>query len=48
MAARKAYTRHDGGAAPDDITDDVSQEYLIKHKDSYYNTKVCVNQTEAN
>ena len=36
ISARKAYSRHDG-VQPDDISEDVSNEYLEELKDSFYN-----------
>ena len=40
-AAQKAYSRHDDGAVPDEVTDDVLPDFL-KEMMSYYNTKVRV------
>ena len=47
VAARKAYTRHDDGVIPDEVTDDIPPDYLEEMKTSYYNTKVCVSAEEA-
>ena len=46
-AARRAYSRHDDGVQPDDVTDDVPPEHLVELKDSYYSTKVVVSKEEA-
>ena len=48
VAARKAYSRHDNGIEPDDITDDVSSEYLDELKNSFYITHVTVTSEQAN
>ena len=37
VAAKKAYSRHDGDITPDDVVDDVSEEHLCELKESYYN-----------
>ena len=42
VAARKAYSRHDGDVLPDEIDDDVSPELLEKLKNGYYETKVVI------
>ena len=42
-SARKAYSRHDDGIVPDEISDDVPPDYLEAMKTSYYNTQVTVN-----
>lgn len=41
-AARRAYARHDGGMAPNEVSDDVPPEFLRDMKMSFYNTKVVV------
>ena len=46
-AARRAYSRHDGGITPDDITEDLSQESLDQLKSSFYETKVVITSEEA-
>ena len=46
-AARRAYSRHDGGILPDEITDDISQENLEQLKYSFYKTKVVITREEA-
>ena len=46
-AARKAYTRHDDGIAPDDVSDDITPDYLEYMKMSFYNTKVVVTNEEC-
>ena len=45
--ARRAYSRHDGGILPDEITDDISQENLEQLKYSFYETKVVITREEA-
>ena len=45
--ARRAYSRHDGGIEPDDITRDVSPDHLKQLKDGYYASHVLVNQEQA-
>ena len=45
--AREAYTRHDDGIEPDEVTDDVPPDYWEEMKTSYYNTKVTVTETET-
>ena len=46
--ARRAYSRHDGGITPDDITEDLSQESLDQLKSSFYETNVVITSEEAN
>ena len=46
-AARKAYTRHNDGIAPDDVSDDITPDYLEYMKMSFYNTKVVVTNEEC-
>ena len=46
-AARKAYTRHDDGIAPDNVSDDITPDYLEYMKMSFYNTKVVVTNEEC-
>ena len=46
IAARKAYSQHSSNIQPDDITNDVSQEHLKSLKQSFYDTKMKVDQTE--
>ena len=46
-AARKAYSRHDGEAEPDDVCDDVSPEILAEIKEGFYQTKVIISELEA-
>lgn len=41
-AARRAYSRHDNGTLPVDVTEDISHEYLTQLMDSFYYTKVNV------
>jgi hypothetical protein len=45
--ARKAYTRHDKGMSPEEVTDDISPEYLEELKKSYYTTQVKVTKEAA-
>ena len=40
--ARKAYARHDGGTAPEDIVEDISPEHLTEMKALYYKGNVYV------
>ena len=47
QAARKAYSRHDSGTVPDEVTKDVSPHYLAELCDGYYRTKVMVSKEEA-
>ena len=47
VAARKAYSRHDEGIVPDDVSDDVSPEFLDEMKTSYYQTNVVVMNEEV-
>lgn len=47
VAARKAYSRHDGGVSPDEIDDDVSPDILEELKNGFYKTKVVVTSEEA-
>lgn len=47
LQARKAYSRHDGGDTPDEVTEDVLPETLEELKQSYYDTKVRVTKEEA-
>ena len=46
VAARKAYSRHDG-IVPDDVADDVSPEFLDESKTRFYETEVVITQVEA-
>ena len=46
-AARRAYSRHDGGILPDKITDDILQKNLEQLKYSFYETKVVITREEA-
>ncbi len=46
-AARKAYSRHDGGIAPDDIAEDISVESLEQLKSSFYQARVIVSHEQA-
>ena len=47
LAASKAYSRHDSGAVPDEVIEDVSLEYLGELCDGYYRTKVIVTKQEV-
>ena len=42
VAARKAYSKHDGEIEPDDNVQDISPEYLDKLKTSFYDTQVAI------
>lgn len=47
LAAKKAYSRHEGDVIPEDVVDDdVSQEHLQQLKDSYYTSRVVVTKEE--
>ncbi len=46
-AARKAYSRHDGGIAPDDIAEDISVESMEELKSSFYQARVIVSHEQA-
>ena len=47
IAARKAYSQHDNDIEPDNITDDVSSEYLDELKNTFYTTRVAVIMEQA-
>ena len=47
VSALKAYSRHNGGIEPDDVTEDVSPETLQELKQSFFDTKVAVTKEEA-
>ena len=46
LAAKRAYSCHEGDVLPEDVVDDVSQEHLQQLKDSYYSNKVKVTKQE--
>ena len=47
LAARRAYSRHEGDVLPEDVVDDdVSQKHLQQLKDSYHSNKVEVTKQE--
>lgn len=46
-AARRAYSRHDGGITPDDIMEDLAEESLDQLKCSFFETKVVITSEEA-
>ena len=46
-AARSAYSRHDGGTTPKEVTDDIPPEQLEQLKMSFYRTKVVVTEQEV-
>ena len=46
-AARRSYSRHDGGITPEEVTDDIPVQHLDALKESYYLTKVLVTEDEA-
>ncbi len=45
-AACSAYSRHDGGIFPDQVTEDLSPEHLQELNSSFYATRVFVTQEE--
>ena len=47
IAARKAYSRHDNGIQPDQVTDDISAESLELHKGTFYFTQVELTKEKA-
>ena len=47
VAARKAYSRHDEGVTPDQVSDDKSPQRLDELKSSFYQMKVMVTAEEA-
>ena len=46
-AAWRAYRQHNSETEPEEVTDDVSPEYLESLKQSFYNTKVKVSSQDA-
>ena len=46
-AARRAYSRHDDGILPNEVTDDIPQEHLKHLMDTYYNSKVAITEEKA-
>ena len=46
-AARSAYSRHDDGILPEEVSDDITPEHLEQLKNSFYKTKVVVTDDEA-
>lgn len=46
-AARSAYSRHDDGIQPEQITENISSESLHELKSTFYRTRVTVTQEEA-
>ena len=48
VAARKAYSRYDGGVLPDEADDDLSHAHLEQMKAGYYETKVVVTPETVN
>ena len=46
-AARRAYRQNDSEIQPEEVTDDVSPEYLESMKQSFYTTKVKVSREKA-
>lgn len=46
-AARKAYSRHDDGLLPDEVTDDIPPEQLKQLAGSFYSTKVDITGERA-
>lgn len=47
LAARKAYSRHDEGVTPDQVSEDISLRRLNELKSSFYQAKVTVTLDEA-
>ncbi len=47
MAARSAYSRHDGGISPGQVDDDIPSDVLEALKRGYYDTRVVVTGEEA-
>ena len=47
LAGRNAYSRHDDDVTPNDITDDVSPEYLDELKNSFYTMNVTLTIEQA-
>ena len=47
LAARKAYSRHDGDYTPDNVSDDVSPQFLDNSKEAFYNTNVVITKKDA-
>ncbi len=45
-SARSAYSRHDGGILPDQVTEDFSPEHLQELKSRFYHTRVSVTHEE--
>ena len=48
LAARQAYSRHDNGEQPQDISDDVPPDHLQRLKMDYYEAHVVVDQRKRN
>ena len=46
-AARRAYSRHDNGITPDEVTDDIPSDLLQQLTDSFYRTKVAITDEKA-
>ena len=46
-AARRAYSRHDGGIGPDEVVDDITPEALEEEKGKFYREDVEVTDEEA-
>ena len=46
QATRKAYSRHDSGTIPDEVTEDVSPHYLAELCDGYRSVKTLKNTLE--
>ena len=47
IAARKAYSRHDEGITPDEISDDIPEEHLKQLMAGFYSTKIVVTKEKA-
>ncbi len=48
LAARQAYARHGDSISPEEVTADISPEYLTELKSSFYDTNVKVSKERAN
>ena len=44
LSARRAYSRHNEGELPQDVSDDVPPEHLEKMKNDYYETHIAVDR----
>ena len=46
-AARRAYSRHDEGILPNEVTDDIPQKHLKHVMNSFYSSKVSIIEEKA-